>query len=575
MKASNYVFGIFVALLLVMVPSIANASVIASAIVDSGTNTSLYFDTSSKSYLDPVSGTNPDVTLRFWSNAADLAGANSDLKNMYVGALYYAGSGNSTYVIITTDNTDDPLTQITDNATSCGTNCWYADAPATSLTFSATKVVNKSGNPGAAWYPANVYAVLSSDDAVSAGDSFLYLNQNSGWLRGSYGTNVGINSYNQSDGMFSFTVNSITGTTTTGSQNIWSTYANRNATFLAVGVCNYTDGSECSDTGLFYPDQSISLDTDIVDPPSNSPVHNIYYVINGIGTQFCIGPDIQVVNFTANNSNPYSGEPVNFTVTLTNGYNVDVDTTFYVRFYYSNGIVIDTQSVASLNKGASTTKSFVTSFTGSGAQTVNVSLDYNDTIKECGEANNASKTVSTAKVYFVDFWVDNVLTNNFSRAGTPYNITIHVNDSDGSDVADAIVKIVEYNDINLFAPTQIWNHSASKRGLVSYSTGEVLTNGSGWVNFTLIPTGNKPLVVQNPEISEYVGNYSMYLELYVSGTKETINYGGNLVDNITLNLLDHTTTTATGIKNVNNQDLVETITNAAYQIYTSILDWLT
>jgi hypothetical protein len=556
-------------LLILILPFVigkASAALVNATLVDvsNGQPFAVFYGPSVDAYVDSDSEVgNPDLALKVCTSSA------GELQNKYATAIYKIGN-TSDYVDIAWDATLNTLTQFDASCDGSAICCTTKSA----FSLRDTKAL----------YPANIFVAVSADNTLDTGDNFVYVPQANGWLRGYYAPNTAVgvqSSYSQTTGNISLDITDVTGYKSASvTEPIYPGGAVTNQPYIIVGVCDLNGSNilnyECYSSAVVKPsDSAVQLSTGVTNPSNTNPAITKYYVVNGIGTSFCIGPDIQVVNFTANNSNPYSGEPVNFTVTLTNGNNVDVGTPFYVRFYYSDGTVIDTQSVASLNKGAYTTRSFVTSFTGSGAQTVNVSLDYNNTIKECDEANNASATVTTAKVYFVDFWVDNVLTNNFSRAGIPYNITIHVNDSDGIDAANALVKIVEYNDINLFAPTQIWNHSASKRGLVSYSTGEVLTNGSGWVNFTIVPTGNKPLVVQHPEISEYVGNYSMYLELYVSGTKETINYNGNLVNNITFNLLSHTTTTATSIKNVNNQDLVETITNAAYQIYTSILDWLT
>ncbi len=582
MKAAKYVVGILFMLVLLSVPSYA--SVTGAAIVSSGTNTSMYYIAAPvKAYLDPYSGVNPDATLRFWSNAANLAGANADLKNKYVGALYYVGSGDTTYVIITTDNTDNPLTQITMDAISCGgggepapsqagrafapgSSCWYADAPAASLTFSATKVVGGSGNPGASWYPAQIYAVLSSDDAVTADDKFVFLPQSAGWLRGSYSLSTSVGgSYDQATGNVAFSVNGITGTTTTGSQSIWPTYTDRNATFLAVGICNYVNGSSCSDTGLFFPSQSITLSTGVVNPPVTSPVNTKYYVINGFGTSFCIGPNL-AVSISSNNSNPSDGSPVLLTATISNSGNVNADVPFQVSFY-DGANLLDTQTVTSLNKGSNTQKTYVWDTTfKTGSHTLYAKVDESDMIKECYESDNTGQTtVNVQMVYYMRIFIDGVETTLISDVGKPYNITVSVTDSLGNAVNNANIKITEKNGISLLAPTQIWQEGSLNKSVVSYSTAEVLTNSSGLVSFTIIPTGNKMMDV-NPDIRLYTGDYSMYAQLYITGTlQRTMNF--------TVSSLTSSGPTARIVST--NQDNTDYIYDVIYQVFSNIKKWFT
>jgi hypothetical protein len=545
----------------------ASAALINATLINvtSGQPFAVFYGPSVDAYIDSDTDVgNPDLALRVCTSGA------GELQGKYATAVYKIGN-TSSYVDIAWDATLNKLTAF--------------DGSCDGSAICCTTLARFSLRDTLAVYPAYVFAAVSSDDTLSTSDDFIFVPQANGWLRGYYTVSTVWSTYNQTSGNVTLDVTAVDGyKTASATEPIYPSGAGKDVSYIITGICDLNASNilnyQCYSSRTIKPsDSAVQLFTGVTNPSNTNPAITKYYVVNGIGTSFCIGPDLQITSFAPNTSVAFTGQDVNFTVTLTNGYNVNIDTPFYVRFYYSNGTTISTQQVASLNKGLTTSRSVVVNTAelgGSGTKYINVSLDFNSTIGECNEGNNnGAASVYVGKVYFVDVWVDNVLSTSFARAGVPYNITIHVNDSDGNNAANALIRFVEYNDINLFAPTQIWNHSSNRRGLVSYSTAEVLTNGTGWVNFTIMPTGNKPLVIQNPDMANYVGNYSLYLELYVGGTKETIYSGGQLGNNLTFSLINHNTTMATGTKVVNNQALVQTITNAAYQIYASVLDWLT
>ena len=104
---------------------------------------------------------------------------------------------------------------------------------------------------------------------------------------------------------------------------------------------------------------------------------------------------------------------------------------------------------------------------------------------------------------------------------------------------------------------------------------EVVTNSTGNVSFTLVPTGNKMYVQPYNDTyntSSYVGSYSMYLEIYLNGQKQKIN--GTLQDTLSLSLTNLTMQT-TGSTTVGNQGFIQTITNFVADVFQAVRGWLT
>ena len=85
------------------------------------------------------------------------------------------------------------------------------------------------------------------------------------------------------------------------------------------------------------------------------------------------------------------------------------------------------------------------------------------------------------------------------------------------------------------------------------------------VSFALIPTGNKLISVQ-PNVTSYTGNYSLYAEVYISGTlQRTVNF---TVGSLTA-----------GTPNVRvapmNKDNIDYIYDVIYQIFSNVKNWFT
>jgi len=553
---------LIVILIFSLVMEKASASLINASIVNAanGQIFSPFYGPSADAYIDSDNEVgNPDFALKVCADSS------SELTGKYATAAYKIGN-TSDFVDVAWDSTYGSMTLFN----SCDSKCCTTYSR---FGFRDTMAV----------YPAEIFVGVSSDSVLDNSDTFIYVPPSNGWLRGYYTTNNVQSTYNQNSGNVSLDISAVTGyKSASETEPIYPGGAAKDVNYIIVGICSINSSNivhyECTSSRVVKPsDPAVSLYTGVVNPSNSNPAIIRYYVINGIGTSFCIGPDISV-SLVPSNPYPYSGEIINFTATISNINNVDISIPFNVSFYYENGNLIDKQLVSSLSKGSSTTRNITLNtaiFGSSGSHSVIVKVDQEGAIGECNELNNnATASISIEPIYFINVWIDGEATNEFPRAGIPYNITIYVNNSDGNYIPNATIHLVEHNGLSMFAPLQIWNHSNMKRGMISESIGEVKTNGTGWVNFTLIPTGNKPLVEQEPELADYVGNYSLYAELYINGVRQYVHNGTARSTNLPFKVLNHTTIEASYIKVVNHQNLVETIINAIYQSYASILDWL-
>jgi hypothetical protein len=173
--------------------------------------------------------------------------------------------------------------------------------------------------------------------------------------------------------------------------------------------------------------------------------------------------------------------------------------------------------------------------------------------------------VDVAVTYSAIVYINDTASTNFPMVGRPYNVTVNVTDSTNASVNDAVIRIVEKNGISAFAPIQAWQEGSTNKSVISYSIAEVRTNSSGLVSFALIPTGNKLLDVEPYIATYYTGNYSLYLEIYVSGS---------LKNTISLTVGELTASEPNGQVNVLNNDIVDYVKDVVYDIYAKIKGWL-
>jgi hypothetical protein len=532
----------FVPILLLFLIGTANATFTRAQLVnDTGAVVNAYYiPASAKAYADDVGdNTGNDFKLRAYYNVS------GDNSGIWVTFVYKVG---------------DSFTIIADGATSgtfmeqLGTEqgSYYADSPV-SLNFRNSYAI----------FPGYIYAVISDNNTVELTDTFISINSTDGYLLGSYSANDVASTYDQTTGLVSLTVNGVTGTRVSGSFNILSEHASDQ--FLMVGICTNSYGTTCSDDNATAPNVANSLNTSILNPPVTSAVNYRYHVINGMGTQFCIGPNINV-SLTTNNSSPNDGDAVLLTATVGNPGNVDVDTSFNVSFY-DGATLLDTQTISTLNSGSTTDKTYVWNTKWkTGSHTMWAKIDTDDVIKECNEVNNnASVAVDVAVTYSAKVYINDTESTNFPMVGRPYNVTVNVTDSTNASVNDAVIRIVEKNGISIFAPTQAWDEGSVNKSVISYSIAEVRTNSSGLVSFALIPTGNKLLDVEPYIATYYTGNYSLYLEIYVSGS---------LKNTLVLTVGELTASEPNGQITVLNNDIVDYVKDVVYDMYAKIKGWL-
>ena len=557
---------LWIVLVLLLIPVAAQAAITSANLVNTADNTSVamnYDEATTKAFIDQAAS-NPDVTLRICAGTPS-----TEIKDKYGTFVYKSGNGSNYQRVAGMSDAD--MGQFT----SCDASC--CNAPDT-LNFLSLYSV----------YPANVYAVLSDDTTIDASDTFIYIPTANGWLNGYYTTNTVYQTYNQATGNVSIDITAIYGYHS-GYQSITT-----DKNYIVVSVCNITtSGLEkfvCSSNAKTNLTASgVSLFTGVVSPADTSVTYK-NYVINGINATFCIGPDLAITSApTLNPSSGLPGQIVNITATVTNPYNVDVTNNFRVAFYVAGNNVANSTDIAGLTMGNSVQRSYILNTSGmlSGGKSVYAKvLDKHNgygSVDDCNYGNDQSPstTLTIIKGYYLNVYVNGVLTDNFARSGRPYNVSVHVFDTDSGSTAGLTLKITEKNGMNLFAPEQGFIADSTKKGVVSYATAEVTTNSTGAVDFALIPTGNKLFLPEYSYLnaSDYIGNYSMYIELYNGATRLQVSQAGyGQVNQYTLTLGNHTAVNPSSAEEnsifvTNHNQYVQIIINWFNQVYSSVSKW--
>ena len=535
--------------------------------------TSILYDASAGSFIDKVSGLNPDVTLRVCANAS------GDLSGKYATAVYMVGSSAKAIAKVGADATFFHA---------LGSTYDPGDG-----NYCANVTMDWNFVSGYSDYPAYIYAVVSDDTTldIGDGDTFIFMPTSNGWLNGGYTTNVATipSQYNQATGY----MNGVQVTSATGRKgdNSLVEVAGNNNKYIMIGVCSVVGGLwqySCSDSTTTNRNTDVNLSTGVTySSYGYSDTHtNRSLVVNGIPQNFCMGPDL-TITISANDSSPNDGDDVKLNATVTNNGNVNITSSFNVSFYKDSvapgNRIGSAQSVASLAKGASSTVSVVwDTFNSTGSHTIYAVADPEGAIDECAESNQATTPVDVQATYFAILWIDGVQTYNFTNPGEPYNVTVAVKkstwvDGDWLAVPNATVWFVERNGIMEFGPVQAWNESGDKKGLNSYAVAEVVTNSSGGASFVLIPTGNGTFTQYSGlPLTDYVQDYSIYIEIYVSGAKVPIYLDGvSYGDSQPLYMTSQVIPQPSSQKTVMNDGFVEYIMNMAYTIYSRVKGWLT
>ena len=561
--------GILVLLCFSFLATSVSAAYQSAQILRTDTNATqdVYFSTAGNGYKDDV-GNTPDVKVRVCADTADEVNSSKKVAVFY---LIATNSGSLLKYDILGGDTQARFISLGTPFSSGGYNCSEAD-----FEFFA----------GRSPYPAKAFAVVdvngnNTDEFDYGLDEIIAIPDANGYLKGSFTTNTVQSSYDQGTGNVNIDVTGVTVYTASGtSQALPSGLEGENK--LLVGVCADSQGVSCTSTARTNMTAgSVSLSTGITSP-ADTTTYTKYAVVNGIGASFCIGPDLRVSGVTVVPSSTPAGTSVNITATIINNNNVDVTTNFDVEFLRDGNSIANVTVTEDLSPSESTTASYIYDTTGLTSGNKNIVarvLDADAGIADCYDGNdNSSALLNIGKAYYVQVLINGTASTTFDKPGRPYNVSIHVNDSDGNNVA-ALVKITEKNGINLFAPVQGWN---TNDGVSPLAVATFETDASGDADLALIPTGNK---LYNPEfawlnVSDYVGNYSLYLEIFniTTGTELQLSNGTSLLNQIDFTLGNMSVELPTTVEEnsifVNNHNaFVQQIVDLANQVYSSIKKW--
>ncbi|HQT44457.1 MAG TPA: CARDB domain-containing protein [Candidatus Micrarchaeota archaeon] len=468
---------------------ILNATIASDS---TGLPVGLYYDTSAKNFLDGTTS-NPNVKLRVYYTVS------GDVPNgAYGGFAYLVNS--SYYVFTTTTNGNYGLDPFGAEQGTAG--AYYRD------TTSALDT------PGV--YPAYAYAVISANSSADPGDTFVYMPQSSGWLRGSISVPSFASTYNQNTGQVTLLgISSITGTSTTGPSSI--TADNQQ---IAIGVCTDTIGQNCSSSALTTRTGTVLLQTGVTAAQAKAQAQTRYLVYNGFSTSFSIGTDLSCSSPSYSPSGTvYNGDNLTISAIVTNAGNVNVSTPFNVTFYKnsinSSNVLGSALVSTEITPGSAVTGSLTINTSQWNLSNANdnpttfwVSCDSSNVVNEISESNNnASSSKTIYKVVYMDVYVDGNLSTNFTYAGRPYNVTVNVYDSAGGSHFGDMIQAAEYNGVSIFAPIQVWAGNSSNYSLKPTSLGVVMANESGSASFAIIPTGNRTYAYNPALYSAALGQY--------------------------------------------------------------------
>lgn len=504
----------------------ANGWSVASADIVNSSNltTIVYYTVSGESYLDLVED-NPDFALRVTKGEGPgplnanvswgyKAGDSADFK--FIGELGGPGTNYSQLLYVIGNDYYTPIT-------------WNFD-------------------DNFAVYPGIIYAVVSDDDIFDVDDLWVEIprQETSNWLQGSYTLSDFDSTLNEGTGDIAVTVTGITGTTSTGSQEIYPGGTSVNEQDIVLGVCEPNAelwGWTCADSNLTSPGVSNTLNIGFI--PSEISEETRYLLVNGLDYDFCIGPDLTVTDVTITPSTVYQSQSAVLNATVQNLGNVNVTSDFNISFLDGATPLVDV-AVTGLERGETKYAAYTYDTTGqlSGSHNITALVDTTG-LGNCDDSNdNDTANLAIEKTYNITVLINGTVTDTFGRPGRPFNVTVIADDSDGNDAANITLRITEKNGLNLFAPVQGFDSEGADRGVASFSAAEVNINSSGVADLALIPMGNKLFL---PEYSgenavDYIGNYSLFIELFNGATKLQL-YNAtsdSVIDQYNLTLANHT-----------------------------------
>ena len=496
----------------------------AKIIRSGGITTDLYFtgdSTDPKTWYQDAMNGNPDVGIEI-----------CDAGQKYVGAAYAIKVGGSWKYVLITYNSYSQALAYTDQTGSSG--CYYTTLG--ELTFSPSQLSTPNPDVYFAAFPGKIYVAYETSGNPGVLSNFVMAE---GSLLGDY---VVTRSYQKSTNKIEVDTPSIqfeSPATIVSKTADDPNFGVNNDRRMVVGVCSDSLGENCY-SGLIVPTEAsfpLYLSPGVSSPDVNDQhKYDRYVVINGIGKHICIGANLKVYINDISPNPVYYSQNLTINYTITNyrdvptedkGGNVDVTTDFYVevKIYRSDNasdVVFDKKYFITedLSPGQSILRGLVWPvYAKSGEYTVEVIVDSDGMINECDETDNSyTATFQLKPIIIPEIWINGNKTDTFPFVGAPFNLTLHLKDSDGLNISNATVKLVEKNGVSSFVPTQLWNASVNPSSsqtvcVKTFQEAEFPTDYYGYAQVTVIPSGN-PLYA--PEYSRFniksiIGDYEINL----------------------------------------------------------------
>lgn len=463
------------------------------------------------------------------------------------------------------------------------------------LTISPSEFSGNTPSTKVAAHPAKNYLLVSGD---STGTNPTFLDANSE-LGGSYSGSL---VYTYSTNSIEMDISSINVNSDIGFRSYDISQSGRGISSerpLLAGVCNNGAGSLC-ETGVndFEDPNSIPI-TYTFDVNKNQVNDQNVYTRFGVanGKQFNqldIGADSEISNVNIDLDPIYYSQTQEVDFNIENTGNVPITSSFDVKatiegpfgssIKSSETVYEETFTISDdlSENGGSTSRSFDWPAEDiSGRYDVTIQSDINDDLNEINEGDTVTRSFELRPITLPDIRVDGELKDlnetEFEKAGVPYNFSIQMKNSDGVNLPNADVQIVEGNGTSSFAPTQGYNRSTSSgselENLDITSSAEIKVDDEGKASVTLIPTGNVMLKEEynNTELSELV-NYSLHLEgSEQDGTEFTFVINEQLTNEYPLKVDDPGYVgSSTGKNNLPNLDThTKAAMNRVYSIFAS------
>jgi len=376
---------------------------------------------------------------------------------------------------------------------------------------------------------------------------------------------------------------------------------------MVVGVCSDDYGESCSGgTRLTSDTFPLSYDAGLGGNPVNDQyTYTRYAVVNGLGYPMCIGANLGV---TINNIQPdpiYYSQTLNIELEIHNekvvpsgqtdigGGNVPVTTDFTLKLrIYELGnatnVVLDSAPLLItsdvLVDGVLNYALNWDALAHSGMYVAELIVDYGDDIVECNEGDNVASQVFELKpITLPTFYIDGVERESFPYANVPYNLSIHLENSDGDILRGATGILRERNGLALPAPTQVFNITVDdigtqeQTGVITQTDVSFTADYDGDTSFVFIPAYNK---LYEPEythlaIADHIGGYNLTLLGYQEDGEEfKFVRDGLLYSEYALEIDDTSFTTSYPAKSLQNKNIVSQVLDFIYQTYAIFLDSL-